>query len=177
MDAVAARWRKRRYRAAEDRLNSHGTQCGALQMGESMVQNGDRLLSGELTLDMLIPGNPPTSFSGETTRTFEQMEPRHVAELLAAATAAAFFDRPEPAINAESGTCLWRVRIMHQGCSRELVIPDRNAGPELDRVAKAARACVRDRQVFALSSMSEAERERFVAELRGAEHAHELAAG
>ena len=63
-------------------------------------------MSGELTLDMLIPGNPPTSFSGETTRTFEQMEPRHVTELLAAATAAAFFNRPEPAINAESGTCL-----------------------------------------------------------------------
>ena len=110
-------------------------------------------MDGQLTLDMLDSRSRASIFAGETIRAFEQIEQRHVTELLAAAHAAEFFTRPEQTVGADAGTCLWRVQIMHEGRSRELVIPDKNAGPELERLARAARACVRDRQVFGVESM------------------------
>ena len=110
-------------------------------------------MDGQLTLDMLDSGSRTSILAGETTRAFEQIEQRHVTELLAAAHAAEFFTRPDRAIGPDPGTCLWRVRIVKDGRSRELVIPDKNAGPEWERLARAARACVRDRQVFGVESM------------------------
>ena len=123
-------------------------------------------MKGELTLDMLDPGSRESIFAGETTRAFEQIEERHLTELLAAAHAAEFFMRREPIVGADPGTCLWRIRITHQGRSRELVIPDKNAAPELERLAKAARACVRDRQVFKVEAMPDEMRQAIALSLR-----------
>lgn len=123
-------------------------------------------MDGQLTLDMLDSSSRTSIFAGETTRAFEQIEQRHVTELLAAAHAAEFFTRPEVAIGPDPGTCLWRVRIISEERSRELVIADQNAPLELERVARAARACVRDRQVFGVESMPDDMRQALVISLR-----------
>lgn len=122
-------------------------------------------MNGELTLDMLTATTPHISIVGETTRPFERMERRHVAELLVAARAAAFFTRPKPEIGTDPANTLWRVRISHKGRSRELVIPHLGASPELERVARAARACLRDRQVISFNSISDNERAEIMAVL------------
>lgn len=121
---------------------------------------------GELTLDMLTGIMSRVSIVGETTRPFERMERRHVAELLAAARAAAFFTRPEPEIAPDPTNTLWRVRIAYRSRSRELLIPHLGAPPELERVARAARACLRDRRVISFDSISNDERAALLAALK-----------
>jgi hypothetical protein len=123
-------------------------------------------LDGELTLDMLDPRTRTSILAGETIRAFEHMDHGRVAELLAAVQAAEFFTRPEPVVGTEPGTCLWRIGIEHQGRSRELVISDKNAEPELERLARAARACLRDRQVFKTNAMPDEMRHAIAMSLR-----------
>lgn len=125
-------------------------------------------MNGELTLDMLTATTPHISIVGETTRPFERLKRRHVAELLVAARAAAFFTRPEPEIAPDPGSTLWRVRIAYRNHSRELDIPHLDAPPELERVARAARACLRDRQVISFDTISDEERAEFIAALKAA---------
>lgn len=123
-------------------------------------------MDGELTLDMMDARTPPTWSVGKTTRAFAQVEPRHVAELLEAASAAEFFTRPEPVINVRATAFVWRVAITHAGRSRELIIPDRSAHPDLNRLTRAARACVRDRQVLTPATLSDKDRRAMTAALR-----------
>ncbi|PAX08877.1 hypothetical protein [Sphingomonas lenta] len=118
-------------------------------------------MDGQLTLEMLNTDGTPVSWNVATTRDFNELDQQHVAELLDAVVAAEFFTRPEPVIDVHSSTVAFRVRIAWDGRS----IGEPNAAPALERVARAARACLRDRKVIALNSMPYDERQALLAAL------------
>lgn len=104
-----------------------------------------------------------------TTRALGELDYGHVAELLNAANAAAFFTGPEELIDTELSTVAFRVRLAWAGRERELLIGEPNAAPELELVAGATRACLRDWRVFSLETMPAEERSVFLTALRSAE--------
>lgn len=123
-------------------------------------------LDGELTLEMLPVSGIPALWSVETTRAFDKVDPRRVAELLDAADAAAFFTRPGPPVEQELSTVVFRVHIRAGDRSRDLLIGGPNTDPGLERLARAARACLRDWKVLTMARLSDEEREAFLAALR-----------
>lgn len=110
-------------------------------------------MSGELILEMTHVGETAGSWAVEIIRAFDKLDQHRLAELLAAAEAAQFFTRPEPVLDTDLSTLLFRLRMTHDGRSRELAIGEPNALPELERLLRAARACLRDRQVFKVAEM------------------------
>lgn len=115
-------------------------------------------MTGELMLEMTYVGEKADSWGVETTRAFDKLDQRRLAELLEAAEAAEFFTRPEPVIDGKLSTLLFRLCIAHDGRSREPAIGEPNAAPELERLLRAARACLSSRQVLKVAEMSEDER-------------------
>jgi hypothetical protein len=128
-------------------------------------------LDGELTLEMLPVCGDAAPWTVETTRCFDQLDRRRLAELLQAAEAAAFFNRPEPVVDEGLSTVLFRVRIRVGERSRELFVGEPGADLKLERVARAARLCLSDRKVLTMATQSKEDREAIGAALHAAESA------
>lgn len=106
----------------------------------------------------------PQPWSVATTRALADLDQGSVAELLAAGDAA-FFTKPEPVLDLARHGYSFRVAIARAGHSRELVIGRPNAAPELERIARLARACPSDRKAIALATMSDEDRADILAAL------------
>ncbi len=85
-----------------------------------------------------------TGRAGERVRYLVDLEPALVAELLAAADACDFFTRPSPDETAPvyPDARTYSVRLVYDGRSRVLTVPEPFEAPELAQLVRTVRRCL-----------------------------------